>query len=65
MAKKKLSSYNEAYEELQTISAKLESGEADIDQLTVLVKRAKELVKFCQDKLRATESELSETEKSS
>ncbi len=60
MAKKKSQSYKEAYEELQQISTQLESGDADIDQLSTLVNRAKELVKYCQDKLRMTEESLSE-----
>ncbi|PIB35477.1 exodeoxyribonuclease VII small subunit [Reichenbachiella sp. 5M10] len=60
MSKKKTISYQEAYEELQAISEQLESGEANIDQLTDLVKRAKALVKICQDKLRSTEKELNE-----
>ncbi|MCV9385552.1 exodeoxyribonuclease VII small subunit [Reichenbachiella ulvae] len=60
MAKKKSQSYKEAYEELQKISVQLESGEADIDELATLVNRAKELVKYCQDKLRMTEESLKE-----
>lgn len=62
MAKKKTPSYSEAYEELQAIATKLESGKADIDELAALVNRAKELVKYCQDKLRMTEKSLNETD---
>ena len=52
--------YQMAYNELAEIVAKLESKEVDIDQLTTLVTRAKELVKFCQDKLRSVDEKLSQ-----
>lgn len=50
--------YESAYRELTEIVAQLESKEVDIDQLTTLVTRAKELVKFCQDKLRDVDEQL-------
>lgn len=62
MAKKKTQTYSEAYEELQQISTQLESGEVDIDELSALVQRAKELVVFCQNKLRSTEESLKQNE---
>lgn len=58
MSKKKLS-YQAAYDELQTICEQLESEEIDVDQITELVKRANELVKYCQDRLRGIEKDLS------
>lgn len=57
MAKKKLS-YTEALNELETIVDKLEDDATDIDELTKLTHRATELINFCRDKLRNTESEL-------
>lgn len=57
MAKKKLS-YTEALNELETIVDKLEDDATDIDELTKLTNRATELVSFCRDKLKNTESEL-------
>lgn len=57
MSKKKLS-YQSAMEELQTIVAQLEANTVGIDELSEKVKRAAELVKFCQDKLRTTEEEM-------
>ncbi len=57
MAKKK-PTYKEAQAELEEIVNKLESESTDIDDLTELAKRATELVKFCREKLRATEEEL-------
>ncbi|UXP31725.1 exodeoxyribonuclease VII small subunit [Reichenbachiella agarivorans] len=61
MNKKKPSSYQAAFEELQSIATQLESGEANIDELSALVKRAKELVLYCQERLKGTEKELSES----
>jgi len=57
MTKKKLS-YQTAYDELKTICEQLESEEVDVDQITDLVKRANELVKYCQDRLRGIEKDL-------
>lgn len=58
MSKTKLS-YQSAYDELQTICEQLESEEVDVDQITDLVKRANQLVKYCQDRLRGIEKDLS------
>ena len=57
MSKNKLT-FQAAYHELETIVQQLESEKTDLDQLSDLVKRANELVKFCQGKLRETEKEL-------
>jgi exodeoxyribonuclease VII small subunit len=57
MAAKKLS-YKEAFSELEEILAKIESDELNVDDLTVHVKRAAELIKFCKGKLFETESEI-------
>ena len=50
--------YTKAFDELQSICEKLESETVDVDQITALVQRANELVKFCQDKLRGIEKDL-------
>jgi len=50
--------YDKAKEELENILEELESGEVGIDQLAKLVKRANELIKFCKDKLKATDEEV-------
>ena len=60
--KSKLSSYEDAYQELQDIQSALEKEEVSIDELSEKVKRAKELVAFCQEKLRNTEKELEQME---
>ncbi len=57
MAKAKFS-YDKSLKELQSIIEEINSGEIGIDQLQVRVKKAKELLKACQDKLRATEKEI-------
>lgn len=60
MSKKKLT-YQSAYDELQAICEQLESEEVDVDQITGLVKRANELVKYCQDRLRGIEKDLNQS----
>ena len=53
MAKKEFS-YEEAIQELEEIVRKFESEEYGIDELSIQVKKAAELVKKCREKLRAT-----------
>lgn len=55
---KKEFSFNEAVVEIEDILRNIESGELDIDKLSVEVKRASELIKQCQKKLRSTEEEI-------
>jgi len=56
MAKKEFS-FNNAVQEIENILQNIESGDLDIDKLSVEVKRASELIKECQKKLRSTEEE--------
>ena len=42
--------YTEAFEELQQIVADIEDGEISVDELSVKVKRASELIKVCKTK---------------
>lgn len=51
-------SYKEALEELNSILAKIESDNIDMDDLTKIVKRALFLVNICKSKLKNTEDEL-------
>ena len=51
-------SFNQAVEELEKILEQIESGELDVDELSGKVKRASELLRLCQSKLRATEEEI-------
>lgn len=57
MAKKDFS-FNEAVTEIEKILQNIEGGELDVDKLSVEVKRAAELIKLCQKKLKSTEDEI-------
>lgn len=57
MAKKEFS-FNQAVTEIEKILQKIETGEMDIDRLSVEVKRASELIRQCQKKLKSTEEEI-------
>lgn len=57
MAKNEIK-YEEAVAQLEAIVEKMENDELDIDQLTDQLKRAKELVKVCKDKLTKTDEEI-------
>jgi exodeoxyribonuclease VII small subunit len=50
--------YEEALAQLETIVRKMESNEFDIDELTVQLKTAQQLITFCKEKLTKTEAEL-------
>jgi len=57
MAKKEFS-FNDAVVEIEKILHNIENGDLDIDKLSVEVKRASELIRLCQKKLRTTEEEI-------
>lgn len=57
MAKKDFS-FNEAVKEIEKILGNIENGNLDVDRLSDEVKRASELIKQCQKKLRSTEEEI-------
>lgn len=57
MSKKK-QTYTSALEELQKIIEEIQAEEVSIDDLAEKVKKASELIRFCKEKLRATEEEL-------
>ncbi len=50
--------YEEAVAQLEDIVTKMENDELDIDQLSEQLKRAKELVKVCKDKLTKTDGDI-------
>lgn len=50
--------YSLAYEELEYIIQEIEDEEISIDDLSAKVKRASVLLKFCKEKLRATEEDI-------
>jgi exodeoxyribonuclease VII small subunit len=57
MAKKEFL-FNDAVTEIEKILRNIESGDLDIDKLSTEVKRASELIRQCQKKLRTTEEEI-------
>lgn len=50
--------YAEAIRQIENILGKIENGEPDVDELTKLVKRASDLIKYCKSKLFETEQEI-------
>jgi len=50
--------YENAYAELAQIAAEIETESVSVDVLAERVKRASELIAFCQAKLRSTETEV-------
>lgn len=50
--------YDKAYAELKAISQQIDSESITVDVLADQVKRAADLIKFCQEKLRSTETEV-------
>lgn len=50
--------YEAAYEELSAIARDIESDVVSVDVLAQKVKRASELITFCQARLRSTETEV-------
>jgi exodeoxyribonuclease VII small subunit len=50
--------YEEAYKELASIAKEIENESVSVDVLAQKVKRASELITFCQTKLKSTEAEV-------
>lgn len=50
--------YDTAFEELQQIASAIENETITVDQLAEKLKRAAELITFCQSRLRSTELEV-------
>lgn len=50
--------YETAYTELAQIAKEIETESVSVDVLAEKVKRASELIAFCQTKLRSTETEV-------
>ena len=57
MNKKELK-YSEAIAELESITARMQSPDCDIDSLASLTSRALELLKICKEKLFKTDEEV-------
>jgi len=50
--------YEAAYIELKKIAEEIETESVSVDVLAAKVKRASELITYCQNKLRSTEQEV-------
>lgn len=50
--------YEKAFSELKEISEEIDNETVSVDVLAEKVKRASELIQFCQKKLRTTEKEI-------
>ncbi len=50
--------YSEAYAELEKIVAQIEDEEIQLDTLAEKVKYAKELIEFCENRLRQIDTEV-------
>ena len=57
MSKRKLT-YETAYAELHEILEAIQGEEVSLDELGAKLKRAKELITFCKERLHAVEEEL-------
>ena len=55
---KNTQTYEQAYNELQSIIQEIEAGEISVDVLSEKVKRAAELIHFCKEKLTSTEQDV-------
>ena len=55
---KKETSYEIAINELEDIVASIENEDVNVDELSIKVKRAAELIKICKTKLYNTEQEV-------
>ena len=52
--------YTVAFEELQLIVQEIEEGEISVDELSIKVKRAAQLIKVCKTKLTQTEEDVNQ-----
>lgn len=50
--------YNEAFEELQSIVSEIESGQTNVDELTEKIRKASQLIAICKAKLTSSEEEV-------
>ncbi len=52
--------YQDAYDQLTTLVDEIENEEVPLDELPGKIRLATELITFCQDRLRAVETEYQE-----
>ena len=57
---KQPTTFEEATARLEAIVRRMEDGQLNLDEITSQLKEAKQLVKFCRDKLTKTDKELND-----
>ena len=62
---KQPTTFEEATARLEAIVRRMEDGQLNLDEITSQLKEAKQLVKFCRDKLTKTEKEVNDILKDS
>ena len=65
MNMKQPTTFEEATARLEAIVRRMEDGQLNIDAITSQLKEAKQLVKFCRDKLTKTDKEVNDILKDS
>lgn len=60
MNMKQPTTFEEATTRLEAIVRRMEDGQLNLDEITSQLKEAKQLVKFCRDKLTKTEKEVND-----
>ena len=58
LIKTKTMKYEEAMKRLEEIVSRIEENKMDIDQIGDSIKEARELIRFCKDKLYKTDEEI-------
>jgi exodeoxyribonuclease VII small subunit len=56
----KVMNYTDAFDELQQIVQDIEEGQISVDELSLKVKRASEMIKICKTKLTQTEEDVNQ-----
>ncbi|MCI7598465.1 MAG: exodeoxyribonuclease VII small subunit [Bacteroidales bacterium] len=62
---KQPTTFEEATARLEAIVRRMEDGQLNLDEITSQLKEAKQLVKFCRDKLTKTDKEVNDILKDS
>ena len=62
---KQPTTFEEATARLEAIVGRMEDGQLNLDEITSQLKEAKQLVKFCRDKLTKTDKEVNDILKDS
>ena len=65
MNMKQPTTFEEATARLEAIVRRMEDGQLNLDEITSQLKEAKQLVKFCRDKLTKTDKEVNDILKDS